>query len=159
MKAIMLSIRPEWVEKILNGKKTIEIRKTKPKVELPVKVYIYCTNSNKKRFTLWQAKSYRYLDDRSHNLFDKVLNSKVVAEFMLNEVEEIKANEIYNSYVMEKYACLSTSELHNYTKGNRFYAWHIDDLKIYDKPKELGEFGVRKAFQSWGYINDEFRSI
>lgn len=43
MKAIMISIQPEWVEKILNKEKTIEIRKTIPKCELPVKVYIYCT--------------------------------------------------------------------------------------------------------------------
>ena len=32
-KAVMLSIRPKWVEKIANGEKTIEVRKTKPKYE------------------------------------------------------------------------------------------------------------------------------
>lgn len=35
MKSIMISIKPEWVKKILNGDKTIEIRKTMPKCELP----------------------------------------------------------------------------------------------------------------------------
>ncbi len=45
MKAVMLSIRPEWCEKILNGEKTVEIRKTKPKIETPFKVYIYCTQN------------------------------------------------------------------------------------------------------------------
>ena len=42
-KAVMLSIRPKWVEKIANGEKTIEVRKTRPKLETPFKAYIYCT--------------------------------------------------------------------------------------------------------------------
>ena len=46
MRAIMISIKPEWCEKICNYKKTIEIRKTMPKCELPIKVYIYCLNDN-----------------------------------------------------------------------------------------------------------------
>ena len=43
MKSVLMSIRPEWCEKIANGKKTIEVRKTRPKLETPFKVYIYCT--------------------------------------------------------------------------------------------------------------------
>lgn len=46
MKSILISIQPQWVEKILNGEKTIEIRKTKPNIKhikLPCKVYIYCS--------------------------------------------------------------------------------------------------------------------
>ena len=43
-KSILISIRPEWVAKILNGKKTIEIRKTMPKCDLPIDVYIYVTH-------------------------------------------------------------------------------------------------------------------
>ena len=42
-KAVMLSIRPKWCEKIANGEKTIEVRKTKPKLGTPFKCYIYCT--------------------------------------------------------------------------------------------------------------------
>ena len=42
-KAVLISIQPKWCELIANGKKTVEIRKTKPKLETPFKVYIYCT--------------------------------------------------------------------------------------------------------------------
>lgn len=42
-KAVMISIRPKWCEKICNGEKTIEVRKTRPKLETPFKCYIYCT--------------------------------------------------------------------------------------------------------------------
>lgn len=40
-----------------------------------------------------------------------------------------------------KKMCLSAQELFDYIGvGKHLYAWHISDLKIYDKPKELGEF-------------------
>ena len=42
-KAVMLSIRPKWCEKIASGEKTIEVRKTRPKLETPFKCYIYET--------------------------------------------------------------------------------------------------------------------
>lgn len=41
-KEILSSIKPEWVEKILSGKKTIEIRKQFPK-DCVGWVYIYCS--------------------------------------------------------------------------------------------------------------------
>ena len=47
MKSVLISIRPKWVEKIVNGKKTIEVRKTAPK-EVPFKAYIYCTKTKNK---------------------------------------------------------------------------------------------------------------
>lgn len=42
-KAVMLSIRPKWCEKIISGEKTIEVRKTRPKLETSFKCYVYCT--------------------------------------------------------------------------------------------------------------------
>ncbi len=44
-KAVLISIRPEWAEKILFGKKTQEVRKTRPCLEMPFKCYIYYTKS------------------------------------------------------------------------------------------------------------------
>lgn len=44
-KAVLISIRPQWCEKIFNGQKTIEVRKTRPKMEPPFKCCIYCTQS------------------------------------------------------------------------------------------------------------------
>lgn len=42
MKSVLISIRPQWCEKIASGKKTIEVRKSAPK-EVPFKAYIYET--------------------------------------------------------------------------------------------------------------------
>ena len=46
MKAVLISIKPKWVEKIANKEKTIEVRKTRPKIKTPFKCYIYCTIGN-----------------------------------------------------------------------------------------------------------------
>lgn len=35
MIAVLISIRPKWCEKIINGQKTIEVRKTRPKMDTP----------------------------------------------------------------------------------------------------------------------------
>lgn len=132
MKAIMLSIKPEWVEKILNGEKTIEIRKTMPKCELPVKVYIYQTKGK------WVYKILKWLG---------LHQGKVVAEFTLKEVYKYGGG-LNPTNVLES-ACMTFDELvkyQNYKPFRKpydyldFYAWHISDLKIYDKSKELSEF-------------------
>ena len=135
MKAIMISIQPQWVSKILNGEKTIEIRKTMPKCELPCKVYIYCTKGKK----LYKCVS---------NFDEDLLNGKVVAEFSLNKVDTLERdlndwlpkNRYDVSNELLKNINLNQNELWNYGQGKILYAWHIDDLKIYDKPKELSEF-------------------
>lgn len=135
---ILISIQSQWVEKILNGEKTIEIRKTMPKCELPVKVYIYCSK-NKGR------KELRFLNSGYG------LNGKVVAEFTLNKINKLDGADAET----EKNTCLTMGELFDYAKGKLLYAWHINDLKIYSKPKQLADFGLKKAPQSWKYVNKE----
>lgn len=137
MKSIMISIQPQYVEKILNGEKTIEIRKTMPKCELPCKVYIYCTKGKK----LYKCVS---------NFDEDLLNGKVVAEFTLNKVDTLERdlndwlpkNRYDISNELLKNTNLNQEQLWNYGQGKILYAWHIDDLKVYDKPKELSEFST-----------------
>lgn len=45
MKSVLISIRPKWCELIASGKKTIEVRKTAPKLPTPFKCYIYETKA------------------------------------------------------------------------------------------------------------------
>lgn len=56
MKAILMSIRPKWVEKIANGEKTVEVRKTVPKCDQPFKVYMYCTKEKTKTMNCSKAR-------------------------------------------------------------------------------------------------------
>ena len=44
-KSVLFSIKPKYCELIASGKKTIEVRKTKPKLDTPFKCYIYETKA------------------------------------------------------------------------------------------------------------------
>ena len=48
MKAVLMSVKPEWWEKILSGKKILEIRKTHPQSEelyWPITVLVYVSGT------------------------------------------------------------------------------------------------------------------
>lgn len=141
MKQILISIKPKLVAKILTGHKTLELRKTAPK-ELPCEVFIYCTKGD----------YIGYLPKRCAG--------KVLARFVLNRVDErhILPTERmlpFNKSVdgdLEK-LCLTKEQVIEYGNGEDYYAkiWHISDLRIFN-PKELSEFGVKRAPRSWCYV-------
>lgn len=150
-KAVLISIRPEWVEKILNGEKTIEIRKTMPKCELPCNVYIYCTKSKPnlcdRRNADIKLADFEFVNNLDSD--DVLLNGKVVAEFTLNVVEDFDVcSDDFRWLVENTKSCLTMDEVLDYCKGRNLYGWYIDDLKIYDKPKELSEFTLPECEKS-----------
>lgn len=156
-RAILISIRPEWVEKIGEGKKTIEVRRTRPKLQPPFKCYIYCTLPRK---------------NKSHVMFlsicddgeIRVMNGKVVGEFVCDQITWLthtgytgfpgnKLVAIKNYYTVNNSfdfsdSCLTIDQIEKYLDGGDGYAWHISDLKIYDVPKELTEFHAWKKCKS-----------
>lgn len=158
-KAILMSIQPKWCELIANGEKTVEVRKTRPKLHPPFKCYIYCTKASKKYQTICGCmvlnsdELYRHptqgikhgdsielmlCDDYSK---DNFLNGKVIGEFTCNLITGLKANNGIQAYYNgRKETCLTDAEIIKYASGKMIYYWHISDLVIYDEPKELGEF-------------------
>ena len=136
MKSVMLSIRPKWCEKIASGVKTIEVRKTKPKLETPFKCYIYCTNP--------QTKEPRQILEKHTDGKIYRCNGKVIGEFTCNEISRIAIPYPAYQHLLDRRwidkSCLTYMELHRYCYHNDAYFWHITGLKIYDKPRELGEF-------------------
>lgn len=171
MKAILISIKPKYVADILNGKKTLEIRKTIPNCELPIDVYIYCTHDKKdKLFKNLQTNEYLLFDWQDVNGF----NGSVVAKFTLKEVRPIYVVH-FNTYYeykpvdmlqaqLEIRSCLNQIELDNYLHKKKGYAWCIDNVVAFNKPKQLSEFDIkvrdnvyrrRKAPQSWCYVEVE----
>jgi predicted transcriptional regulator len=163
MKSVLISIQPKWVNKIASGKKTIEVRKTRPKIETPFKCYIYCTNNRNQAF---------YFEKKACNGLMAITGSgkgKVIGEFVCDKITDISVvvkncNEDYNHVYHNdecKSSCLTWKELQEYGKGKPLYGWHISDLKIYDKPKELSEFRkysewldipITRPPQSWCYV-------
>lgn len=142
MKSVLISIRPEWVEKIASGEKTIEVRKSAPK-EVPFKAYIYETKESKRR----------YLNDRFNSFFNNKSHhtdmGKVIGEFICDKIIRYNCDKNFDEYFIAGYIgaymplkemCLTNKDLIEYGKGRPLYGWHISDLKIYDNPKELSEF-------------------
>ena len=95
----------------------------------------------------------------------------------------IERNIENEAYTMDGFAdfvdcetsCLKPRDFIAYGKGKRLYGWHISDLVIYDKPKELSDFsngssvlsfsktkdgfpwkysGITRPPQSWGYVEE-----
>ena len=156
MKAVMISIQPKWVEKIASGQKTIEVRKTAP--EVPFKAYIYCTKAKPYLYKEANPPFELFLDSELYEgegYDDRLFSGKVIGEFVCDKIIEWQYDKGHQYYVDYPSDCtsyfpylkchseatgLKCSEIENYGKGKTLYGWHISDLKIYDKPKELSEF-------------------
>lgn len=172
-KAVMISIRPKWCEKICRGEKSIEVRKTRPKLETPFKCYIYRTKGTV-----------------PHIINDKWVQMEVggtvIGEFTCDRIDRLAPeNEPYSIYDIDDdyvlQTCLENGALWDYGHGTPLYGWHISDLKIYDPLKELSEFKglckvesdccacpyynyskmdcdgrtIKRPFQSWGYVEEQ----
>lgn len=136
MKSVLIAIRPQWVEKIASGQKTIEVRKTAPK-EVPFKCYIYETKGQYVKFTHGAHTKYGYG------------RGKVIGEFICDKVYSIKNRGSSFSVAGEeqsvtneiaRQSCLYYDDMVSYFGNKDGFGWHISDLKIYDKPRELSEF-------------------
>lgn len=156
MKAVMISIHPKWVEKIVSGEKTIEFRKTAPKLETRFKCYIYCTKQGKtffhngigeKQCLFRNPDNGKIKFDYAFELMccknkyckDNFLSGKVIGYFVCDKIKP--AYECTKEDFIA--TCLSVEEYIEYAVKSRsyqIYAWHISDLKIFDKPKEISEF-------------------
>ena len=149
-KAVMLSVRPKWCEKIANGEKTIEVRKTRPKMNTPFKCYIYCT------LPKYPHEDFIATDYPRPQFYG---GGKVIGEFVCDCVTPLYnvcmddwkrlAGGLHNiEKELVNQACLTEANLHTYAGGKNCFAWHISDLRIYDQPRELTAFR-RACKNSW----------
>lgn len=128
MKAVLMSIRPQWCELIASGEKTVEVRKTRPKLETPFKVYIYCTKTG-------------FVPGEKYGFKEWASMGKVMGEFICDGIADCRDLTFTPS-------CLTLEQWRKYTDNHKgpVWGWHISNLKIYDKPKLLTDFTVRECF-------------
>lgn len=161
MKSILQSIKPRYCELIAAGKKTIEVRKTRPKLDVPFKVYIYETKfinrckdceycsfesivmSRMKDVCKYEENNWKITSLSSRCFQNKYSGGKVIGEYVCDRIEAFSPSRApyETDSTITKASCLSIVELIKYSNMDKpLYFWHISDLKIYDKPKELSEF-------------------
>ena len=147
-KAVLISIRPEWIEKIARGQKTIEVRKTRPSLSLPFKCYIYCTKPGK-----ILAKGLG------------ILNGQVIGEFVCDSIT--KADVGSYCKISSKDSCIRALDLMNYANEKPVYGWHITHFIVYRESKKLSDFKnwnrsvndrsdcyLLRSPQSWCYVEE-----
>ena len=140
MKAVLLSIRPNWCKLIWSGMKTVEVRKTRPTLETPFKAYIYCTGHDGLVMKLPKA-GVQKMDGRVIGQFtcDKI--DKLVHIGTMMDINILTLDGWYKpADALLQAACLTEAQAKKYLKGGDGYGWHISDLKIYDKPVKLKDF-------------------
>lgn len=162
-KAVLISIKPKWCELIASGKKTIEVRKTIPRLEVPFRCYIYETSGRKyENIGVYDPSALLYKDFLHHP--QRVIGEFVCAEieryaryhrfkeplrYMRSNSDGYPADEIHYADLM-----ISPSDLEKYGRGAPVFGWCISDLVIYDEPMELSKFAVKCPPQSWCYAEE-----
>lgn len=167
MKSVLISVKPHYCELICKCigwdnqrpqyKKRLELRKTAPKP--PFKCYIYCTLSGSNEFFKEDCGGNIAEWNRSRMAFKK---GKVIGEFICEYV--LNHCEMSNADIAEKLSCVSREDILKYANGKNVFGWHIDNLVIYNEPKELSEFYTEcqmncEHCEMWGYTRvnaDEF---
>ena len=162
MKSVLMSIQPKWCELIANEKKTVEVRKTKPKTDVPFKVYIYCTSVDRVNL-----EEYTRIHLATSGRIDE-WHGKVIGEFVCDSVSTDKS--FGHNVIFKTKACMTDADVSSYCLNKEMYCWHISDLVIYDKPRELSEFRyyncttktengfvlptrqIKRPPQSWCYV-------
>lgn len=166
MKSVLISIKPKWCELIASGKKTVEVRKTRPKIDTPFKCYIYCTSSNVHECLMLNRSGAKLIHSINYKKAipcgGHIGNGKVIGEFVCTRIDTMFRRGINDNFDycyltlntfgnddiaveitdIEK-SCISKEDLSSYAGKSRcIYGWHISNLVIYYKPKELSEFYI-----------------
>lgn len=145
--AVLISIRPEWCDRIIGGEKTIEIRKTRPKINTPFRCYIYMSAGDyEHRKNGWTTA----VISPKGNVYDGA--QMIIGEFVCDDIFSAAKTGVTNSGEKPTYkigvnlkcAAMTYEQLEEYAQGRIIYGWHISDLKIYDTPKELSEFWAER---------------
>lgn len=137
---VIISIKPEWVEKIISGEKTIELRKSFPKQVTPFRCFIYVSQD----FTNYRGNTDEVWASRG----------KVIGECDI--VDDLPAfyGDNVPSYIYHKSGddCLTHAERLDYLKGKHGHGWRIAWLDVYEMPRPLSDFHLDRAPQSWCYV-------
>lgn len=168
MKAVMLSLRPQWCEKIFNGSKSIEVRKSRPSLDMPFKVYVYETKG---------ATDTPWVDEDGHFIYKG--RGEIIGSFVCDRITCCQAyygesgeKHLTNLFGCDvKNTCLTEHEMFDYIIGKdkkegTGWLWHIIEPKLFDKPRELsefmlgggwiaGRFPITRPPQSWCYVEVE----
>ncbi|MGB6057609.1 MAG: ASCH domain-containing protein [Microthrixaceae bacterium] len=126
-RVMLLSIHPAWVGRIINGSKTVELRKTRPLVSQGQLVLIYSTKPT----------------------------AAIVATCRISRVEVVETARAWTSFGPK--AAISEAELDQYLLGAKeAVGIHVDSARELASPIDLDFLRERDHFhppQTWHYLD------
>ena len=152
MRKVLVSLKPYYYYLVCEGIKTIEVRKGMPKSEGWDRDTFFYMSKDEKSF----AKIPKEFQEKYRKHF-----GKVGLRFICDRIDDLRY--VPTKYYLQpagtweeiicKSSCLSVDQIKEYAKGKAVYGWHISDLKIYGKPKELSEFRYHCKYE----FDDDFK--
>lgn len=160
---VMLSIKPHWAHLIETGEKSVEVRKSMPKLfnqHCPFRVYLYVTRHEYSLVQILRdgdenyGETYHgkpaYITTYKHLDWQRA-TQMVCGECVCDHVYPLFKQPFTGQWNMEE-TCLTQKQLENYSCGKQLYGWSLRDVKIYKEPKRIEEFGLKRPPQSWCYV-------
>lgn len=135
-KAVLLSIKKDWLDKIASGEKAIELRKTMPStLKCPFAVLCYETKANGG-------------------------SGKVSGAFIVNQIGALDpasfgpkdvADPLSATNEFQRKSLVSIAGMDKYMGASKFlYGWYVSDYVPLNCSLEA--LGVKRAPQSWQYL-------
>lgn len=172
MKAIMVNASPKICERVTNGDCTILVKKSMPKIEEPIKCYLYCTKAktlgdiilckSEENSKLFGYNTVKGINKGFAEKEDVNLKGKVIGEFICDRLIQYNCDRDFQEYFVAGYLgaymplremYLTQKDLMEYGKGKTLYGWHISNFVIYDTPKSLEMFPTGRIARDCGYGN------
>lgn len=153
-KAVMISIDPRDVDLINRGAKTLILQKSKPKIPVPIKCYIYCTKPN-------TTNPHEIIEMHGTDGRSRKMNGMVCGEFVCNIILLVRVWANISTYSHYPGTCLTDMEICNYLNRKAGWVWDITELDLYEIPKPLSDFTwikhtteriPAKAPKGWCYV-------
>lgn len=171
MKAVLISIKPKFSNKILSGEKNVELRKSVPKIPLPFRAYIYCTAGKDTLVDIikdgddvygevYHGKPIFIKYDRDCPSSMLCRKKMIVGEMMIDRIEEVTLEPEsqkgqYGGKFEESFTtCITVDEFKKYSEKGKVYGWHISAYAYYKEPRPLSDFGLKHPPQSWRYVEE-----
>lgn len=123
MSTMLLSIKPKYAKIILEGKKRYEFRKNKPKRGVN-RIIFYASSPQKQ--VVGEATIERIIEGTPKDIWEIAKTAAGITK------------EFYYSY---------------YDGKDKAIAYKLKDVVIYDKPKNLEDYGIMQAPQSFIYLD------
>ena len=141
MLAVMYGMTADEISAVVSGKRSAILMKKKPKLlNTPFIVYLY-----EKRGCLRNIPKIGY----THYRYDG--RGAVVAECICHTVTRTNADGMYDND-LNRMLCMPMREICERLEGKPGYVWQIEDVKIYEEPKPIEDFGKNAPPNEWCYV-------